>query len=361
MPRRPLDPADPSPRARHAPSLGIALALQGGGAHGAYTWGALDALLEDGRFAIEAVSGTSAGALNAAALVEGLVAGDPAGRLARLWEAVGAASPLRSADLAPAVARPLVEPLVNAGLDATRALGTWFSPYQSPGMRMNALESVLRDALDVEALRDSPVPLFVAATSVRTGDIRVFGCRDVTIDALLASACLPDIFRAVEIEGEAYWDGGFMGNPVLQPLVSLEGGCLDVVIVQVTPFVRDALPTTADAIMNRVTEITFNGALLRELRTLEMAQGMIRSVGRCPPSFRRLAALRVHLLPAPDAIARLPAASRLDTRPSHLERLRQLGRDSARRWLAEDAGDVGRTSTLRVETLLGRPTTLPSA
>lgn len=344
----------------------LCLALQGGGSHGAYTWGVLDALLADGRFAVGAVSGTSAGALNAAALVQGLAEGGAQGardRLRRLWTAVGSRSPFRVADLVTqGPAAPFLDPVFVAGLETLRLAGQFVSPYL-PGIPVaNLLETIVREVVDVGVLHAAPVPLFVSATNVRTGDLRVFSGKDLGFEALLASCCLPDLFQAVEIDGEAYWDGGFIGNPSLKPLLDLEDGCPDILVVQVTPFAREALPREVPDIMSRVMEITFNASLLRELADLSEGQRHLREAELHTPAARRIAGVRLHFLPAPHELGDLGTTSKLDTRPSHLDRLCKLGRQAGLRWLASrDADAVGERSSLDLDALRAGTTSLGDA
>lgn len=339
----------------------ICLALQGGGSHGAYGAGVVEALLESGRFQVAGVSGTSAGALNAAALVQGLSEPDRPGDgvaaalrcLERLWAEVGRRSPLSAADALPRPAQPLVAPFVQAWLKSAGLLGRFVSPYQ-PGLpSTNALRPILHEVIDIGVLHRAAVPLFVSATAVRTGDRRVFANQEITYEALLASACLPDLFQAVAVDGEAYWDGGFTGNPCIEPLIEAVDGCQDIVVVQVTPFVRDGLPEDAGAIMNRVSEITFNVALLGELKVISKLQQVLEGATSLSPLARRLAGLRLHLVQVPHALARMGSASKLDTRPSHLAKLRDMGRGAGRAWLASEASAlVGRTGGLDLDRLL---------
>lgn len=335
-------------------TIPISLALQGGGAHGAYSWGVLDALVADERFRVAAVSGTSAGALNAAALVQGLAEGDASARLTALWAAVGERSPLRGADMPDSPFDPLFDGLTERWIEAARNWGRFVSPYSPALPSANLLQDVVEAVIDFDRLGGAATPLFVSATNVRTGDLRVFSGAEIDARALLASACLPDLFRAVEIDGEAYWDGGYLGNPTLEPLLELEDGPADIVIVQVTPFVRAALPREPGEIMNRVNEITFNASLLRELRILGDMQALVRAGGTASPAARRLADTRVHLVPADPRLGELPPASKVDTRPSELGRLRELGWDAGRAWLASEAGKVGATGGVDLDGMLQR-------
>ncbi len=250
----------------------IKLALQGGGSHGAFTWGVLDRLLEDERLAIAGVSGTSAGAMNAVALAEGLARDGPAGArksLEQFWSATSAAarySPIQ---------RSVVDVFMgNWSLDASPSyilmdhLSRLFSPYDLNPMNFNPLRDVVARCIDFERVNDTAAPkLFLAATNVRTGRPKIFRQPGIGLDAVMASACLPFLFKAVEIDGEAYWDGGYMGNPALFPLVD-ECAAGDVMVIQINPFYRPDVPRSARDIQNRLNEITFNASLLKELRAL---------------------------------------------------------------------------------------------
>jgi NTE family protein len=254
----------------------INLALQGGGSHGALTWGVLDRLLEDGRLAITGISGTSAGAMNAVVLADGYRRGGAeAARaaLARFWRAVSDA-----ARLSPIRRSPWDRLRGSYSLDGSPAylafegLSRMLSPYQLNPLGLNPLRDVVARQVDFANVNACPdVRVYVTATNVRTGQPRVFGPGEVTIDAVMASACLPQMHPAVEIDGEAYWDGGFTGNPALYPLVARHDAP-DIVVVQINPIVRHALPRSAREIINRVNEISFNSSLVKELRTIALMQ-----------------------------------------------------------------------------------------
>src|SRR5690349_14419574 len=251
----------------------INLALQGGGAHGAFTWGVLDRLLEDERLAIDGISACSAGAMNAAVLAYGYAVGGREGArdsLAGFWRRISEAaltSPLQPS--------PLDRVLGDHSLRHSPAfvafdmLTRLFSPYDYNPLGLNPLRDVLRRCVDFEVLAKAacPIKVFLSATNVRTGKVRVFERREVTVDAVLASACLPFLFQAVEIDGEAYWDGGYMGNPALFPLIyNCESA--DILVVHINPLERADVPRSATDIMNRINEISFNSSLMREMRAI---------------------------------------------------------------------------------------------
>ena len=255
----------------------ISLALQGGGSHGAFTWGVLDEILADERLEIEAISGTSAGSMNAAVAAYGLEIGgiEQARKLLKqFWvnvAQIGALSPIQPT---------LFDRLTgNHNLDYSPAflgfdfLSRMLSPYQFNPLGLNPLREILLDLIDFERLgRCTRIELYISATNVRTCGLKVFHGHEVTADALLASACLPFMFKAVEIGGDSYWDGGFMGNPTLYPLIH-KCRTQDIVIVQINPIFRPDVPMTSSAILDRINEISFNSSLLHELRGLTSISG----------------------------------------------------------------------------------------
>ncbi|KAA0972044.1 patatin-like phospholipase family protein [Aureimonas fodinaquatilis] len=326
----------------------ISLALQGGGAHGAFTWGVLDRLLESGRFDMTAVSGTSAGALNAASLVTGLAAGgaDAArANLENLWRLVSEGSPLGAAEQNMPFF-PLPRPVVHSMLERMKILGQLVSPYDPAMPKSNSLRPVVERAIDFALLQSAAtIPTFVSATRVDTGAARIFTGAELTVDALLASACLPDLFRAVEIDGVSYWDGGYMGNPVLKPLLA-EGRASDLLIIQVTPFQRAEVPQTVGDILSRITEITFNSSLMRDLRTLTSIQKLLDGQAHLNPALQHLAGLRLHMISAGPEIGARSSAAKLDTRWSELTGLANAGRKAAELWLETHGSDIGQRSTV---------------
>ena len=312
-------------------STPVALALQGGGAHGAYTWGVLDRLLEAG-VPIEGISGTSAGAMNAVALAEGWTTGGAEGARAaldRFWTAVGDSVPFHLEllqSLSPSGDGSLPSPM-NMMLGLARV----FSPYQLNPFELNPLRDVVRAQFDFERIRRAcPLKLFIAATAVRTGKVRLFRTAELGEAALLASACLPTLHHAVEIDGEHYWDGGYAANPPVLPLVE-RTDCADIVIVQVDPVRIKALPTSAQAIRERVQVLAFNAGFLSEMHEVA-ARGDVR----------------LHVIEAAAAMARLGAASKLDADAAVLQRLLALGRQRTRLFLAKHKDALGKRSSLDV-------------
>ncbi len=329
----------------------VNLALQGGGAHGAVSWGVADKFLEDPRVNVDAISGSSAGAVNAAALAYGLHKGGEEGAretMEELWREISKAGALYS----PVRGNPF--PFAFGGGDlvnawtyqmfdiATRAL----SPYQFNPFDVNPLRDILSAVIDFEGLRGcKTTKLFVAATNVRSGKVHVFETRDISVDAVCASTCLPFLFKAVEIDGEYYWDGGYMGNPVLFPFF-YEAASSDVVIVHVNPLERDELPTTAPEIMNRVNEISFNSSLLRELRAISFVHKLLDD-GWLKDEYRdRLRDVRIHSVRSDKALVDYDISSKFRTDWKFLTELRDKGRAIAAAWIDENYDKIGVRSSV---------------
>jgi NTE family protein len=317
------------PRGR-AGRVAVSLALQGGGAHGAFTWGVLDRLLEEEDLDIAAVSGTSAGALNAVALASGWCQGGREGAraaLERLWRAVGHEA-ARS-------------PLGHGGGFAALALGLathLFSPYELNPLDLNPLRELLDEHVDFAALRErSPMPVLVAATKVRTGEGRVFREHELTAEAVLASACLPQLFQAVEIDGEAYWDGGYTSNPPVLELAELGRG-RTLLVVRINPAHGEGSPRSAPAIRDRTAEIVFGRPLAVELAQLEKLRDLGRALpGSLRPRLRRLARLEVQVIDGDETLARLDPITKVASDTRLLEHLRAEGRAAAEAWLRRRA------------------------
>lgn len=335
----------------------ISLALQGGGSHGAFTWGVLDRLLEDKRIGIEAVSGTSAGAMNAALLVSGYAHNGPQGARAALekfWRTVSG-----YAGFSP-IQRTWADQLMgnwnfdnSPGFQFSNWVGQFVSPYQSNPLNIHPLREILQHQIDVDAIRGhEDIRIFIAATNVRTGRARLFDRSDVSIDALLASACLPHLYQAVEIDGDAYWDGGYMGNPLIWPLI-YNAETADVVLVQITPLERDEVPRSTADINNRLDEIAFNSSLIHEMRAISFVQRLLHHDALKEPFASRYKNVRMHMVGDPDGLKALGASSKLNAEAGFVEHLKEMGRASADRWLAEHFKSLGKTSTLNIrETFL---------
>jgi NTE family protein len=348
----------PTPR-RAAPATAadalIDLALQGGGSHGAFTWGVLDRLLQDEGLAIDGISGTSAGALNAAVLASGWAEGGRAGARAALqafWLDVAGSGGCFGPPPVPGAGAQ--EGLAAFNLDSS-PLYAWtqqwlhsFSPYQFNPFDLNPLRDVVARHVHAAALRKGPLALFVTATEVRSGQPRVFTRKDLSVDALLASACLPQLFKAVTIDGRAYWDGGYSGNPALWPLI-YETQALDLLLVRINPLLRPELPDTAAEISDRVNEITFNAGLVAEMRAIGFVQRLIAQGRLDDQQYKNL---RLHEVADDAGLAPLHPSSKLNTDRRFLERLRDLGQAAADAWLRAHRADLGRRATLHPASFL---------
>lgn len=332
----------------------VDLALQGGGAHGAFAWGVLDRLLEERWLRIEGISGTSAGAMNAAVLIDGHFKGGPEGARAALehfWHKVSDAaslSPLRRWPLDILLGRWTLDgnPLFLA-LDLSARM---FSPYETNPQALNPLRDILAECVNFDRFAQAPIKLFVTATNVQTGRGRVFHNAEVTPDVLLASACLPFMFQAIEIEGEPYWDGGYAGNPTMTPLIR-DCNSTDTILVQINPIERRGIPRTAREIINRVNEISFNAPLLKELRMMAVLR-QVANTGNSEGT--RWAQMRVHRIAMP-GMADLGYSSKLNAEWAFLCFLRDEGRRAAHGFLERHAGSLGRRSTLDLDALLENP------
>jgi NTE family protein len=335
---------------RREPLL-VDLALQGGGAHGAFAWGVLDRLLEEPWLRIEAISGTSAGAMNAAVLADGHAAGGVEGArraLERFWSAVSHAamlSPLRRTPLDVLLGRWTLD--FSPAFVALDLAARLVSPYQLNPAGTNPLAEILAEVVDFGRLARAPIRLFVTCTIVRTGQGRIFENAEVTSDVLLASACLPQLFQAVEIGGEAYWDGGYSGNPTITPLVR-DCSSDDTILVQINPVEQPGVPRTAREINNRANEVSFNATLLKELRMIAVLRE-VANPGNCEGAL--WARMRVHRI-ASAAMAEFGYSSKLNAEWDFLVFLRDEGRRAADRFLQAHGHDLGRRSTLDLEGLL---------
>jgi len=329
----------------------IDLALQGGGAHGAFTWGVLDRLLEEPWLRIDGISGTSAGAMNAAALAYGYSSGEKDGARAALnafWRRVSEAgylSPIRRGPLDVFLGRWTLDH--SPAFVAMDMMSRLFSPYDLNPTGWNPLRDILTDGVDYERVARSPIKLFITATNVATGRARVFRNRDLTPEVLIASACLPTMFQAIEIDGEAYWDGGYSGNPTITPLVR-ECSSQDTIIVPINPVERRGTPRAASEILNRLNEVAFNAVLLKELRMIALLR---RVANPSDEEGGKWAGMRVHSI-ANDIMTELTASSKLIAEWDFFCLLRDKGRRSAQDFLERHADNLGHRSTLDLDVLL---------
>ncbi|MFG1279141.1 patatin-like phospholipase family protein [Xanthobacter autotrophicus] len=331
----------------------VDFALQGGGSHGAFTWGVLDRLLEETWLDIEGVSGTSAGAMNAAVLADGYAAGGRQGAqqaLESYWRHVSEA-----ARFSPFKRSPLDKMFGRWSLDSAPGflfmdiMTRMFSPYQYNPMGGNALAPILAKEINFERLRSSPIKVFITATNVRTGRPRVFRNADITPEVLMASACLPTLFQAVEIDGEAYWDGGYSGNPTLAPLVS-ELTSDDTILVPINPLERPGTPKTPSEILNRLNEVSFNSVAVKELYMMAMLQRHASELSGDTEACN-WARMRVHIVRNP-IMAELGFSSKLNAEWDFLTMLKEEGRKAAQVFLDDHGRDIGKASTVRFEDLL---------
>lgn len=325
----------------------INLALQGGGAHGAFGWGVMDKFLEDGRVEIEGISGTSAGSMNAVVYASGILKGNDGARQALhdFWKAIS--------DAGQKFAPPKMPWDTGGGhqkgnpiQDMMKAMMSIVSPYQINPMNYNPLREVLEKQVDFEELERSQLTkLFICATNVRTGKVKIFHTPEVTAKVVLASACLPQVFQAVEINGEHYWDGGYMGNPVLYPLFYYTDS-RDVVILHINPIERPGPPTTSADIANRLNEITFNSSLIKELRAVYFVQKMLDE-GWIKDEYReKMKYVLIHSVRADNAMSDLSSASKMSSDWKFLTMLRDRGRALATDWLEHNFQHLGVRSTV---------------
>jgi NTE family protein len=328
----------------------ISLALQGGGAHGAFTWGALERLLDEPGLVIEGISGTSAGAMNACALAKGLGKGGPEAAKAELegfWRRI---SELGVALNNPYQTNPYQSLMQAWNLDWLPA-SVWLdlmtqvvSPYQLNPLDHNPLRGLLDERFgDYADLRgETAVRVFICATNLRTNRMKVFTNEELSTDALLASACIPQLHRAVEVAGDYYWDGGFIGNPVLKPLIRV-CSARDIVIVKVNPLLRAQLPISARDIVDRLNEVTMNAALIRELGVIATINRLVKEGTLTDPSY---VDIRLHAIADEAVMAALGVRSKNNTAWAFLTYLRDAGRAAAGRWLEENGSRIGKDSTL---------------
>ena len=340
----------------------IDLALQGGGAHGAFTWGVLDRLLDEEWLEFEAVSGASAGAMNAVVLAHGLIAGGRAGAKAALetfWRRIADSAPMSSlttmAEFLDPDRRLAMAPTgwwsPTVGLEVSQTVFSGlFSPYQFNPLNLNPLLDILKSEIDFEALkRPEAVRLLISTTRVSDGSLRIFRNEDISADAVMASACLPELFHAVTIDGESYWDGGYTANPALEPLIN-ETDANDLLLVQLNPPRRAQNPCTAKEIAHRLNEITFNANLTQAIHLIGQVKTVLDeeplSGDLKNPFFRRLHNLRLHRIAADEEVFNLGRSTKLDPRLGRLLELRDHGAQAAENWLKTHGECLGAHSSI---------------
>ena len=350
-----------------SPAAHVNLALQGGGSHGAFTWGVLDTLLEDGRLGFEGISGTSAGAMNAVAMAHGLAQAQgksPAEQrqsarasLSAFWDGVVSMGALQNSissaqrvpfdmlfgGLAAMAGQQSPGQMVSDAL--TGFWGKSFSPYQTNPLDINPLHDFLEQQIDFERLAAfKGIKVFVLATKVSTGKAEIFSGKRLTAKAVMASACLPTVFQAVEIEGEHYWDGGFSGNPAIHPLV-YDCQSRDVLLVQINPLRRNSLPTSAADILDRLNEITFNSALIAEMRAIDFVKRLLAE-GKLDPA--RYKDVLMHRIDGGLELDNYPASTKAQTDAPLIYQLRDLGKRCTSHWLAQQLAHVGVASSINI-------------
>lgn len=328
----------------------INLALQGGGTHGAYAWGALDMLLEDGRVDVEGISATSAGSVNACAYAYGMHSGGPEKAreiLHDVWHSVS-----KQGEFFSPVRRTFLDQVLFPDSDnslsymAFDAVSRSLSPEQFNPMDINPLRDILAETIDFEALQNcGAVKLFISATHVATGKAKIFKTDKITLDVVMASAALPDVFKAVRIDGEDYWDGGYVGNPSLYPLF-YNTDARDIMIVHINPLNRKKTPETSAEIANRINEISFNSSLIEEIRAVAFVKKLLDR-GMLKKEFEdEFKNILLHSIRADGSLCDLSIASKFDSSWDFLTMLRDRGRDSMRDWLAENFDKIGKKTTI---------------
>lgn len=336
--------------------LAINLALQGGGSHGAFTWGVIERILDEPSLKIESITGTSAGAMNAVALAHGYTEGGPAGAKASLeafWRRVSEA-----ARFSPIQRSPLDMLTGNWTLDNSPGyfffdiFSRLFSPYETNPGNINPLREIIEESIDFERLKQSPIKLYVTATNVRTGLPRVFRNAEMHADVVLASACLPLMHQSVTIDGDSYWDGGFSGNPLLTPVIR-ECEAQDTLLVQINPVERLETPRTAREILDRLNEISFNSSLKKELRGIAMFRRAVAEDDSVEHVewVKRWSQTRLHRITSPTLMT-VGASSKLNAEWGFLTMLREEGRKSADEFLDAHADDLGVRSTFDFDSVL---------
>jgi NTE family protein len=326
------------------------LALQGGGAHGAFTWGVLDRLLEDERISIDGISGTSAGGMNAALLCYGMAKGgrtEARAMLEKFWKRVSQAAAMTP--LQPSIFDKMIgshDFAMTPSFMAMEFMTRVFSPSQLNIFDINPFRDILEDLVDFDVLRKfKDIKLFINATNVRTGKIKVFDSNKLTIEMLLASSCLPFLFKTVEVDGEPYWDGGYSGNPALFPLI-YECLCKDIMVVQVNPIHIQQVPTSAHDILDRVNEISFNTTLMREVRAIAFVSKLIDNGKVKSDEYK---SMKIHVIEAEEIMAGLGHASKFNADWEFLRHLKDVGRQSADEWIQKNYDKIGVESSIDVK------------
>ena len=331
----------------------INLALQGGGAHGAFTWGVLDKILEDERLDIDGISATSAGAMNAAVLAYGWLQGGREGArkaLSQFWQAISEKGEIFNVTQS----TPMDHLVSKMGLSSTptfmmfEAITGMLSPYQFNIINYNPLKEVIEQCIDFDALRKQKhIKLRICATNVKTGKARIFENSELSVEVLLASACLPFLFQTVKVEEDYYWDGGYIGNPALYPLI-YDTDTSDILIIHINPIYRDEVPTSPSAIRDRVNEISFNSSLMREMRAVAFVTKMIDEGWLKDEYKQKLRRMYIHAVRADEVMKNFGVASKLNADWDFLVNFKKLGREKAHHWIDQNYDRIGQESTVDI-------------
>ena len=332
------------------------LALQGGGAHGALAWGVLDKLLEDGRITFDSVSATSAGAMNAAVLAQGLVTGGNDGAreaLGKFWKMISEAGKLYS----PMKTTPL-ESLFGIKMENSMSyfmmdlMSKMLSPYQLNPFNFNPLRDILEKNVDFDTIKYSKkLKVFISATNVKTGKIKVFENKDMSLDVVMASACLPFMFQAVKVEEDYFWDGGYMGNPAIFPLI-YNSKCADILIIHINPIYREQVPESAADILNRMNEISFNSSLMREMRAIAFVSKLLDNGWIKDEYKKNMKRLFIHAVRADVTMQSFSVASKMNTEWGFIKQLYEEGRRQGAVWLKQNFAHVGKRTSIDIDEYL---------
>lgn len=328
----------------------INLALQGGGAHGAFTWGVIDYLLEEGSLSICSISGTSAGAINAVITADGLSSGNAETareKLSEFWHSVSKYRLTHRSFFDTWLGNWNVDN--SPGFLYMEYISHFLTPESINPFKINPLRDILNEIVDFENLRNSKGPnIFIGTTLVETGKARVFSREELSLDVIMASACLPRLYKSVEIDGKLHWDGGYSGNPPLYPIIK-NGECEDIVIIQINPILRKGNPVSSTEISNRIDEITFNQSLLKELRAIEFVQRLLKDNIIDNKKYR---SMNIHIIESQDEMNPLGASSKMNTELPFLLHLKDIGRKAAARWIDENYDMIGISGSVNLQKII---------
>lgn len=334
----------------------INLALQGGGAHGAFTWGVMDELLADSRIEIDSISATSTGAMNAVLLAQGMVNNGRDGarkELEKFWQAVS-----ENGKYLDPIKLTSWEALLGVNIDHSISyilfdlMADSLSPYQANPFNYHPLRTLLDNLIDYDQIKKfNKINLFISATNVKTGELKVFTNKEISTNVLLASACLPTLFQSVEIDGEYYWNGGYLGNPPIYPLI-YDSTVSDILIIHINPIEREEIPKTANQILNRINEISFNSSLMREIRVISFVTKLIEQDWIEDKYKKNLRKINVHSIGSDELMETLSVASKLYTDWDFLTQLFEKGKESAKNWLKINYKKINKESSVDLQQLL---------